>query len=119
MNRTRTILLTCWFCAVSRAALGQFQPEWEIESLTGEGGVVYDFRTGLATATNGVRVRYEKAVLTADTVSVDQASGEVMAEGNVRLQRDDQIWASDQVSYNFKTQKFEAQRFRTGRAPVF
>lgn len=109
-------LLILWSAGM---AFAQEQSGWVIESLGGDGGVVFDLSTGLAVATNGVVVRYERGVLTADKVTVDQSSGEVSAEGNVRIQRDEQVWVSDSVVYNFKTRKFEAERFRTGKSPVF
>lgn len=117
MTRLRAICLALCTFATSWPLLGQQQPAWEIESLTGDGEVEYDFET--ATATGGVLVRYGQAVLTADTVSANLESGEVTAEGRVRIQREDQIWASDQVLYNFKTHNFQAQQFRTGKFPIF
>lgn len=83
-----------------------------------EGWVEFD-RAGIATATNGVLVTYSNAVLTASRARVDTVSGDVEAEGRVRLQRDDQVWASEQIRYNFKTRTFGAELFRTGKFPVF
>lgn len=116
--RVAFIALLTGFWALSPAA-AQEQSGWEIESLGGEGGVVFDLSTGLATATNGVVVRYEQGVLSAQRVTVNQSTGEVAAEGKVRIQRDDQVWVSDSVVYNFKTRRFEARQFRTGKWPVF
>lgn len=119
MTRTRFSLTALCFFAFARVLVAQQQPAWEIESLTGEGGVEYDWQKEIATATNGVIVKYGNGVLTAAKVVVNLATGEVTAEGQVRIQRDDQVWASEQVGYNFKTGKFGAQQFRTGKSPVF
>lgn len=115
--RVAIIALLSGICALSPAR-GQEQPGWEFTS-PGEGGVVFDLATGTAVATNGVIVRYEQGVLTAERVRVNQNTGEVAAEGKVRIQRDDQVWVSDSVVYNFKTRRFEAQQFRTGKWPVY
>ncbi len=115
------MILTLAACGLAWPVMLQAQqePAWEMEALSDAGGVIYDFQTGIATATNGVLIKYAGAILTADRVMVDQASGEVMADGQVRVQRDDQVWASEHISYNFKTRQMRAEQFRTGRNPVF
>lgn len=120
MSCLRTIwtLALCWL-ALPCVLQAQRLPDWEIEALGSGGGVIYDFRTGMATATNGVLVRYGTAVLTAEQVAVNQASGEVIAEGRVRIQQDDQIWASEHIRYNFLTRRMQSRQFRTGKPPVF
>ena len=97
---------------------GQQEPLLMVEALSPDGWVEMD-RSGTATATNGVRVIYGNALLTAERVRVDQTSGEVEAAGRVRIQRDDQIWAGEEIRYNFKTRSIEAAVFRTGKSPVF
>jgi lipopolysaccharide assembly outer membrane protein LptD (OstA) len=117
----RIISLLAWSVLLVWQAplLAQERPGWEIESLAGEGGVVYDFESGIATATNGVLVKYGPAVLTADSITLNQSTGDVIADGRVRIQRDDLVWASEHVRYNFLTQEIEAEQFRTGKSPVF
>jgi lipopolysaccharide assembly outer membrane protein LptD (OstA) len=105
-----------WLC---QTVMAQQEPEWEIDSLDESGGVVYEFATGIATATNGVIVKYGGAVLRADQVAVNQQTGDVVADGQVRIQRLDQVWASEHIRYNFKTRRMQAEHFRTGKAPVF
>jgi LPS-assembly protein len=100
-------------------ANGQVQPEWEIEALNDQGWVEYDYQTGVATATNGVLVKYGGAVLTAERVAVREETGEVVADGRVRIQQGDQLWASEHLLYNFKTRQMKAAQFRTGKDPVF
>jgi LPS-assembly protein len=113
---TAVLLLTPWVLCGQPAP----QSEWVVQSLRGEaGGVVYDFQTGIATATNGVLIKYGGAVLTAERAALNQASGEVVADGQVRIQQGDQLWASEHVRYNFKTRQMQAQQFRTGETPLF
>lgn len=119
MTRLRRMFLTLSLAGFVLPLDAQEQPAWQITDLSGEGGVEYRVDLGIATATNGVLVRYGGGVLTADRVVVDLNSGAVRAEGRVRIQRDDQVWASERVLYNFKTRRFEAQQFRTGAWPVF
>jgi lipopolysaccharide assembly outer membrane protein LptD (OstA) len=103
-------------------ARAQRLPEvkWTIQPLVpGGSGVV--FQNGIASVsdTNGVLVKYGEAILTAQQVAVDYQSGDVIADGDVRIQQGDQLYVSQHVRYNFKTQQMEAAQFRTGQAPVF
>jgi len=101
------------------AASAQPESAWEVQALTPEGQFEYDMTTGVATGTNGVLIKYSGVVLTADRVMVNQQTGDTEADGRVRIQRDDQIWAGEHVRYNFKTRLMEAEQFRTGKTPVF
>jgi lipopolysaccharide assembly outer membrane protein LptD (OstA) len=104
---------------VPLAAIAQPEAAWEIDALTPEGRFEYDMTTGVATGTNGILIKYSGAVLTADRATVNQQTGDAEADGRVRIQRDDQIWAGEHVRYNFKTRLMEAEQFRTGKTPVF
>ena len=80
MTRLRH-LLTLAVCAVLWAltASAQQEPQWEIKALSPDGWVELD-RDGIAIATNGVRIIYGNAVLTAERVRAEmqqlvQASG--------------------------------------------
>ena len=114
-------MLTLALCALALpgALRGQQQPVWEMEALTDQGWAEFDFQTGLGLGTNGVLVRYGSAFLTADQVGVNQQSGDVTADGNVRIQSQEQVWVGEHARYNFKTRQMEAEQFRTGKAPVF
>ncbi|MCX6929009.1 MAG: hypothetical protein NT154_38220, partial [Verrucomicrobia bacterium] len=114
-------MLALAFCALALpgALRAQQLPGWEIEALNDQGWAEYDFQTGLAMGTNGMLVRYGSAFLTAEQVGVNQQSGEVVADGNVRIQSEEQIWAGEHVRFNFRTKQIEAQQFRTGKTPVF
>ena len=113
-------LAMCW-ALLTLAARAQLEQPLHVEAFSAdgsEGWVEFD-PAGIAIATNGVLVTYSNAVLTATRARVDTLTGDVAAEGRVRLQRDDQVWASEQISYNFKTRIFGAESFRTGKYPVF
>jgi lipopolysaccharide assembly outer membrane protein LptD (OstA) len=122
MTRLRFILavasLLRVFCASVSAQQLQLQG-WDIQPLTEDGWVEYDLETGIAEATNGVRVIYGNTVLTADKVRLDQPSGETIADGNVRIQQAEQLWVGQHMTFNFKNQQMEANQFRTGKAPFF
>jgi lipopolysaccharide assembly outer membrane protein LptD (OstA) len=98
--------------------------EWNIKSLgqmtnASLPGAEYDFRSQWVTITNGAFVQYGEAVLTAESAAVNATNGEVVADGQVRIQQGDQLWASEHVRYNFYTHQLEGEQFRTGETPVF
>ena len=105
--------------ALPVALRAQQRPGWVIEALNENGWAEFDFQTGQGRGTNGVLVRYGSAFLTADQVSVDQQSGEVIADGNVHIQSEEQMWAGEHIRYNFRTKMIAAEQVRTGRTPVF
>jgi LPS-assembly protein len=78
-----------------------------------------DLSSELATVTNGVMVKYGQTVLVAQKASVNRNTGDVFAEGGVRIQKDNQTWTGDQIYYNFITGEMDANKFRTGRFPIF
>ena len=63
---------------------------FEIQALTDDGWVEYNLTNHLAIGTNGVLVRYAGAVMTADKVTINEATGEAIAEGSVRIVHEDQ-----------------------------
>jgi LPS-assembly protein len=112
--------LALWPCAVLAEKAQTPESAWIIQSLRGEeGSVTYDFEKGIASTTNGILIRYGGAVLTADQAWWKESTGEVQADGQVRIQQGDQVWASEHIHYNFKTRQMEAEQFRTGETPVF
>jgi len=111
--------------SLSFSAAAQEAESWEVQALnrilpgTVEGHVDYDMATGSATGTNGVFVRYGNAVLTADNASVNTRTGDVQADGHVRIESGDQLWVGDHIFYNFKSRQMRSEQFRTGKSPVF
>ena len=120
-------ILALLLCAVifSTAAFAQEETGWQIEALnhiipgTVEGQVDYDFAAGTATGTNGVFIRYGTTVMTADSASVNTKTGDVDADGNVRIESSNQLWVGEHIHYNFKTRLMRTEQFRTGRSPIF
>src|SRR5262245_36701868 len=104
-SRLILVLVALATVALPSSVQAQLQPEWEIEPLNDEGGVVYDLVTGLFLANNGVRVKYANTVLTAEQMTANQEVGEVVADGRVRIQQGDQLWVGEHIRYNFKTQQ--------------
>jgi LPS-assembly protein len=120
MTKLRCMLaLALCVLALPGTLWAQERPGWELEALNEQGWVEFNVQTGLGYGTNGVLVRYGSAFLTADQVSVNQQSGEAVADGDVHIQSEDQLWAGEHIRYNFKSRQMEAQQFRTGRTPVF
>jgi LPS-assembly protein len=116
-----TTIATVAFCLLmlARTAEAQQQPGWDFYAAGKEGGVVYDFQTKRLLATNGVVVRYGVSVMTADQVSLDEETGDAIADGTVRIQEEDQVWAGEHVHFNFKTGQMETEEFRMGKPPYF
>lgn len=84
-----------------------------------EHSLVVDLTGGTISYTNGVTVRYGDAVLTAKRARLDQQSGEVQADGGVRLQQGTEVWYGERIQYNFKTRKILATEFEAGQPPFF
>jgi LPS-assembly protein len=107
------------------AAAAQEAPSFEIDALsriipgTVEGHVDFDPASGLWSGTNGIFVKYGGETLTADSASLDPKSGEITADGHVRIESGDELWVGDHIRYNFKTHRMRSEQFRTGKWPVF
>jgi LPS-assembly protein len=78
-----------------------------------------DMRNKTETGTNGVFIDYNGTVLIADSVSVDENSGQAIADGKVRIQQGDQLYIGEHVRYNFLTHQMISDQFRSGKPPVF
>ena len=106
--------------AVPAALRAQQQPAWEMNGLFEKSLVEADIdEPHRLRGTGGVSFTYAGALLTAETIFFDPQSGEALAEGDVRIQRDEQIWVGDKIRYNFKTREIQAEQFRTGKPPFF
>jgi LPS-assembly protein len=107
------------------AAVAQEEPSWEVQALsrilpgTVEGKVDYDLAGGTARGTNGFFVRYGNITLSADAAAVNFKTGDVEADGNVRIESGDELWVGEHVRYNFKTRAMRTEQFRTGKVPIF
>src|ERR1041384_7142416 len=92
-----------------QAAAPKTEEPIELESVEGE--LFVDLNTGLTIATNGIVVKYADTVLTAKKLRVNQTTGEAQAEGDVRIQREGQLWTGDRIVYNLKTRQMSSDQF--------
>ncbi|HEY0456887.1 MAG TPA: LPS assembly protein LptD, partial [Verrucomicrobiae bacterium] len=94
------------------------EPEgkWEASS---PNFVDYDPRTGIASATNAIVIKYGGITLTADRGWLNQTSGVAKAEGHVHLQHGNDNWQGDSIEYNFKTREMLGSNFKSGHLPFF
>ncbi len=83
-----------------------------------EGTVEYDPATGISYATNEL-FQYGNATLMADSARYNPATGEIIADGHVRISDGGQIWIGDHIIYNLRTHQMESGKFRTGKPPVY
>ncbi len=102
----------------------QENAEWEIESVSEESDLSYNPDSEIWTAINGIIFKVKdathgEAALYADRITIDQISGQVVAEGSVTLQRDGQAWSGERLEYNFRTGTVSAENYRTGKSPFF
>src|SRR5438067_1737160 len=120
MTHARAIVIALLFAGLLPPSLqAQESPEWRLEPTNPQGWAEYDPVNHIFHGTNGVRFSYSGAVLTADSLTMDEKSGEVLADGAVRIQREEQVWVGEHILYHYKTRQMEARQFRTGKSPVF
>jgi LPS-assembly protein len=122
MKSLRALLLCCGAVSVFAGALeAQEIPALQIESLSDDNKLVYDFATSGGMATNGVKITYGDTILTARKVTWEQKDGGFIAsaEGDVRLQRGQEVWSGERLRYNFNSKELAGDHFRTGQAPFF
>jgi lipopolysaccharide assembly outer membrane protein LptD (OstA) len=106
------------------AAAGAIDPDgsateatpWIIET---EHEYVYDFETDMFVATNGVTIRYGPTTLSAQNATFSSETGEVRADGNVRLDRYGALWTGEVLRYNLLTGQMSGEGFKTGDPPFF
>ncbi|HZL42609.1 MAG TPA: LPS assembly protein LptD [Verrucomicrobiae bacterium] len=116
MNRARATLTVGFFVAAVALAC-EAQQDSDVEVFSGT--MSYHGKSDVVQFTNAVVLKWHGSVLSANSISVNQRTGDSVAEGNVRIQQEDLLWTGDYVQYNFKTRQMIAERFRTGRSPVF
>ena len=92
----------CLCCLGSGWLYAADDEEWNIQ-FSSPDSVEFDQRANLLIVTNGLVVKYGGAVLTAQRARVNQDSGETEANGDVRIEREGQVWKGDYIRYNFKT----------------
>ena len=104
--------------------LAQPEGNWLMEGLnqiipgSPEGSFIYHFATSNAIGTN-VFIQYNNATLMADSATVNWATGEVVADGHVRIGSGGMTWLGDHVTYNFNTHRMQSEEYRSGKPPAF
>ena len=126
MRRFPAIALLIFFAAIFPLVASAEEPEpWELGGLNQiiPGAPVGDLETTgnhSAIGTNGIYIKYKGELLMADTVSVNEDTGETVADGHVRIeQQGGQIWIGDHINYNFKTHLMRTEQFRTGDGAIY
>ena len=89
---------------------------WTIES---ESGLNYNVNEGTITYTNTVMVRHAGATLTAGRAQLNQQTGDILAEGDVRIEWEGKVWYGQRAEFNFKTRRLIGSEFKTGERPFF
>ena len=116
MTMPRQILTLVFLALIfPLAAMSQLE-DWQLDAPGGE--LTYDPGTGDFALTKG-EVQYGGAVLFAESASGNTQTGEVSADGKVRILRGDMVWVGEHINYNFKTRQMRSEQFRTGKPPVF
>ena len=96
-------------------------PVWEIESLD-PGEFDYNLDEGRVILNDRFRITFEeqgeRAFIIADRGRLDQATGEIFAEGSVTLQNRDRVFTSERLFYNFQTRAMQTDNFRAGQPPA-
>jgi LPS-assembly protein len=115
LRATLTFAVLCSALLLTFAA--QAQSDEPIEIISGISEM--DLKSQVVSNANGVELKWYGAVLSADHAWVNTTNGDSVAEGKVRIQRDNQVFVGERIQYNFKTKQMVAEQFRTGRAPVF
>lgn len=119
MKRLRLIaLLGCSLAAAGALNLSAADDDF-IEITSEVGAVTYHTETGIATVTNAFVARYQDVILSAEFGELNRTTGDMILQGSVYLQREDQIWRGDQLRYNLLSRQMTAETFRTGRPPFF
>jgi LPS-assembly protein len=83
------------------------------------GKLDFDPRSGTWTGTNGVYASNGQTTLTADWASYNQKTGDVTADGHVKISTGDRVWMGEHITYNFKTRQMRAEQYRTGKHPIY
>ena len=117
------VLLAFLFAVFSSVARAQEEPQIVVQALNqiipGTSVASLELRDGVWYGTNGIFVQRGDATLSADSAAVNEKTGEVAADGHVRIEEGDLIWTGEHIRYNFKTHQMQSEQFRTGKPPVF
>ena len=77
------------------------------------------YENGLATARDNVAIHVGDTDIYADYAQYDSHTHEVIAEGNVRIYRDINLYLAERAVYNTETKQVRAEKGRTSSEPYF
>src|SRR5215510_6820205 len=86
------------------------ETEWHLGASNPQGWAEYDDINHVWVGTNGVYFQYAGTLLNADSMSINPDSGQILADGAVRIQHEEQLWVGEHMAYNFKTRQMEARQ---------
>jgi LPS-assembly protein len=112
------LLLLLLGLTLRSARAGDSEPAaLDIQSLSGE-PLDWNLTNGVITAPD-VLVKYGDTVMTARRAVIYTNTGDIYADGNVRIQREDMTWIGESGHYNYQTGQIDAWEFRAGQSPMF
>jgi LPS-assembly protein len=95
------------------------QPKVVIRNLTSQSEIEFSEEQQVWIGRHGIRVTYGEIEILADQVALSEESGDVIADGNVRMKRGGEYWVGPHFEYNFKTKVMESGPFKAGMAPFY
>jgi LPS-assembly protein len=94
-------------------------PDLEVESLSNDSKVEFDFQTHTWSGSNGIIARQGSTILIANEAHGDETTRHVIADGMITLQAPGLFWTGDHLEYNFKTGEIGAASYRAGIRGIF
>ena len=113
------LILVLLFCAAGLAVAQQAQQAREKLKFEATDAVDFNLQTGEFSATNGIVIQAGDSRLSAQRMTGNQNTGDLQAEGRVRLEAGGRVWVGDKLEYNFRTGKIAGEDFRFGQYPFF
>ncbi|MBI1840300.1 MAG: hypothetical protein HYR88_05540, partial [Verrucomicrobia bacterium] len=99
MRNARIICFIHVIALTFSGLMAQETKEPQFKTTSDKANVRYDPNTGDLVAEGGVEVRYQDGILTADSATYNKATGQIHAEGHVRIERAGQVWIGDKIDY--------------------
>src|SRR5437868_11914889 len=117
--RTRAaIFFFLLFAAAHSGTAVDFEtPKNQPIEITSTGETRYE--NGVAIARDNVAIHYGDTDIYADTARYDSKRHEVLAEGHVRIYREDKLYLAERGSYNLDTKEIHADTMRSSSDPYF
>ena len=116
--RTQAAILFFLLFAAARSRAVDFEtPKNQPIEITSTGETRYE--NGVAIARGNVAIHFGDTDIYADTARYDSKRHEVLAEGHVRIYREDKLYLAERGSYNLDTKEIHAETMRSSSDPYF